>query len=99
MGIAAYNRGSNALSDRITAESRPCEFVMMDVLNGLKKYEDAGTPFGPLQFVLSHGGCFAECPTTGFGFFYPTLFEAVKRWRVRITEFRNGVWVAVVNHA
>lgn len=98
MGIAAYNRGSKALSERISMDSRPREFVMMDILNGLKKYEDAGTPFGPLHFVMSHGGCFAECPLTGFGYFYPTLFEAVKRWRVNITEYRNGVWIAAVSH-
>jgi hypothetical protein len=97
MGIAAYNRGSKTISVRISMDLCPREFVMIDILNSLTKYEDAGTPFGPIQFVLSHGGCFAECPVTGFGFFYTTLFEALKRWRVRVTEYRNGMWIAVVD--
>ena len=93
MGIAAYNRGSKAISDLIDADQRPVEFDMMDMLNGLTKYYDAGTPFMPINFVPANGGFWAQCPVTGFGFWYPTLHEAVKRWRVTITGFTNGIWL------
>jgi hypothetical protein len=92
MGIAAYNRGSSAISQQISSMARPAEFEMMDILNALPKYEDAGKPFGQIQFTMGNGGIWAECPVTGFGFWYPTLFEAVKRWRVTIVCFDRGVW-------
>ena len=96
MGVAAYNRGSKAISDHISREARPIEFQMMDMLNALPKYADAGTPFGPIHFVFSHGGCWAECPRTGFGYHYKTLHEAVKRWNVVVVGFSDGAWLAVV---
>ena len=95
MGIAAYNRGSAALSREIDADQRPVEFEIMDRLNALPKYEDAGKPFGPIEFVYDYRGFWvAQCPRTGFGFFYDTCAEAVRRWRVRIVAFDCGVWKA-----
>ncbi len=97
MGIAAYNRGTAAIAAHFDAEARPVEFEIMERLNALPKYEDAGTPFGPIQFLHDQRGFWvAECPKTGFGFFYATLNEAVRRWKVTITGFVNGVWVAEV---
>jgi hypothetical protein len=96
MGVAAYNRGSVALSREIDAEARPVEFEIMERLNALPKYEDAGTPFTSIQFVVGNGGFWAQCPRTGFGFWYATLPEAIKRWRVRIVAFNCGVWEAEV---
>lgn len=95
MGVAAYNRGSNAISQRISMESRPAEFELMDVFNSLAKYPDAGTPFGPIHFVPFRDGWFAECPRTGYGFWYPTIHEAIKRWNVRVVGFDSGTWQAV----
>lgn len=92
MGIAAYHRGSAALSREIDAEARPVEFEILEWLNALPKYGDAGTPFGPIQFVSGNNGVWAVCPRTGFGFWYHTLPEAVKRWRVQIIAFDCGVW-------
>lgn len=94
MGIAAYNRGSKAISERIASDQRPAEFEVMDVLNALPKYADAGKPFGPIQFAAGNGGFWAQCPVTGYGFWYSTLHEAIKRWRVTIVGFDCGVWLA-----
>jgi hypothetical protein len=98
MGIAAYNRGSAALSREIDADARPVEFAIMERLNALEKYTDAGKPFGAIQFVFDTniGVWWAECPQTGFGFMYSTLDEAVKRWRIQIVAFDCGVWKAEV---
>lgn len=61
------------------AEKRPVEFEIMDHLNALAKFNDAGTPFGPVRFVEGNGGFWIECPKTGFGWWYTTLREAVRR--------------------
>ena len=94
MGIAAYNRGSAALIHQIDAEARPVEFEIMERLNGIPKYEDAGKPFGLIQFVSGNNGVWAVCPRTGYGFWYRTLTEAVRRWKVTIVAFQYGVWQA-----
>ena len=92
MGIAAYNRGSASLRRQIDAAKRPIEFEIMERLNSLPKYEDAGKPFGPIQFEVGNNGWWAVCPETGLGFWYRTLPEAIRRWRVRIVAFDYGVW-------
>ena len=94
MGIAAYNRGSDALKKQIDAEARPVEFEIMERLNALPKYADAGKPFGAIQFVSGNKGVWAVCPRTGFGFWYRTLPEAIRRWKVTITAFDCGAWLA-----
>lgn len=66
----------------------------MSELNALPKFEDAGTPFSEVHFIVGHGGWWAECPTTGFGYWYGTLREAVRRWRVEIHSYDNGIWIA-----
>jgi len=98
MGIAAYNRGSRAIAEQIRREysPRPIEFEIMDRANALPKYPDAGTPFTNIDFAFSHGGCWAVCPKTGFGYWYPTLFEAVRRWNVRLIGYTNGTYHAEV---
>lgn len=56
--------------------------MLVQHLNSLPKNEGAGTPFDDILFVQSHGGWFAECPTTGYGYWYKTLRQAVRAWRV-----------------
>lgn len=94
MGAAAYNRGSAALRRQIDAEQRPVEFEIIERLNALPKYEDAGKPFGPIHFESGNKGFWALCPRTGFGFWYRTLPEAIRRWRVLIVAFDCGIWIA-----
>jgi hypothetical protein len=98
MGAAAYNRGSALISSQIDQAARAGEFVLMEDLNAVPKHPNAAKPFGPIHFVSSHGGWFAECPVTGFGFFYDSLREAVGAWRVTITGYENGMWKAVPGH-
>lgn len=98
MGIAAYNRGTRDLSRQIDRKQRPVEFLMMDHLNSLPKYEDCGKIKHCLIFTWSpnHRVWWVEIAGKdgGFGYVYTTLREAVRRWNVSIVEFANGVWTA-----
>lgn len=85
------------MSTQIDAGARAVEFEIMDMLNALPKYADAGKLFGPIQFYADRGGFWAQCPLTGFGFWYHTLHEAVRRWHVTVTAFDNGIWKAEVS--
>ena len=95
MGIAAYNRGTKALAQAIDAQARAVEFDLMDSLNAMLRDPRAATPFGPIQFVPGHDGIWAECPVTGFGYWYRTLRAAVRAWNVEITEIHHGTWLAI----
>ena len=96
MGIAAYNRGSNKISRDIDSDRRPPAFEIMDNLNALPKVPGAQAPFGPINLVQGHGGWWAECPTTGFGFWYSSLRAAVCAWLVDIVRYdaTAQVWTA-----
>lgn len=94
MGAAAEHRGIALISRLIDRDQRRSEFVMMDDLNALPKFPDAGTPLGPIHFTPSHNGWFALCPITGYGYWYNTLREAVRRWRVSVNGYDHGVWIA-----
>jgi hypothetical protein len=59
------------------------EVVVRD-LNELEKDPGAVRPFGDIVFVPGNKGWWAQCPVTGFGFWYPTLREAVRSWRVAV---------------
>jgi hypothetical protein len=96
MGAAAYNRGTKLISAQLDAGARAAEFVMMEDLNAMEKSPGAQRPFGPIHFVSGHGGFWAECPVTGYGFWYPTLRAAVRAWQVTITGYINGAWISVV---
>lgn len=63
-------------------------------LNAIAKVERAPRPFGDIHFVSGHGGWWAECPTTGKGFWYGKLEEAVSRWAVVVVSASGGVLLA-----
>ena len=94
MGVAAYNRGSASIARQIQARVRPVEFEVIDRLNALPKHDNAPTPWGEIQFTPGHGGWWAECPVTGFGYWYKTLREAVRSWNVEIYAYQLGIWIA-----
>jgi len=97
MGVAAYNRGSRLVREQIDRERRPVEFELMEELNAIQRHPKAKAPFAPIVFVPGNGGWWAQCPTTGFGYWYRTLREAVKWWKVDITGYdsRSQEWTAV----
>jgi hypothetical protein len=103
MGAAAYNRGSQAISRQIDADAEAARahevFGMIDNLNAMPKAPNAPTPFGPIEYIFAHGGCWATCPVTGFGYFYKTLREAVRAWNVDITGYVDGKWRSVPRRA
>lgn len=99
MGVAAYNRASHVIRQKIAAEDRPSEFDFIDRLNSIEKYDDAGSPTEPLTFTHSRGVWWVEadsCGSSGYGYWYKSLYEAVRRWRVEIVEYREpGVWIGI----
>jgi hypothetical protein len=96
MGVAAYNRASACISKRIDYEfNRPVEFEIMDALNALQKHPDATAPFTPVRIGEGHGGWWIYCAKTGFGYWYKTLHEAVKRWDVQVVGYENREWCAI----
>lgn len=95
MGHAAYMRGSAAISSQIDRDRRPVEFDIMDRLNAEPKFPGAPVPFDDVHFVPGHGGIWAECPTTGFGYHYGRLSDAIRSWRVEIVGYvsETNTWV------
>jgi hypothetical protein len=71
----------------------------MEQLNSLPKRAGAPKPFGPIHFAYGHGGVWAECPETGFGYWYATLREAVRSFQVHITAYdaTTQTWRAEVS--
>jgi hypothetical protein len=53
-------------------------------LNAIPKASGAPTPFGDVHFVHGHNGWWAECPTTGFGYWFKTLRKAAAAFNVAI---------------
>ena len=47
MGIAAYNRGSNAISRNLDVDQRPVEFLMMDDLDDITQSRQRTTAIWP----------------------------------------------------
>lgn len=97
MGVAAYNRGSMSIRKGIALDyNKPVEFEIMDRLNSLVKYPDCGRINENLIFSHDHRGlCWVNTQSNpdGFGYWYKSLNEAVKRWNVLIVEFDNGNWI------
>lgn len=84
MGAAAENRYVNFAGRQAEARIPGLNEAFVSDLNDIPKLSGASIPFGDIHFVASHGGWFAECPKTGFGYWYRTLREAVASWRVAI---------------
>jgi hypothetical protein len=82
MGAAAEHRYQALAARQATAHLPTHNELFVRDLNAMPKATNAVKPFGEVVFVQSRGGWFAECPTTGYGFYYRTLREAVRNWRV-----------------
>lgn len=87
MGTAAYNRGSARIRKQFDNDAGDSILASLESLNSLVKYEDAGTPFGTTFISEGNRGWWIECPTTGAGWWYRSIHECVKRWRVAITGY------------
>jgi len=57
---------------------------VLRAMNSLPKAQGARKPFGPIDFVVTASACWATCPTTGFGFHYGDLLDAVQSWEVTL---------------
>lgn len=89
MGVAAYNRGSACISRQIQEDHyRAPEFELMDMLNSLRKYDDCGRPSGSVVVIYDSRGFWSiECPRNGFGWWYNTIHELMRRWDVSLTGY------------
>ena len=97
MSNAAYNRGSRAIRNQVEQHARPIEFAMMDDYNAMPKHEPAKAPFLPVAITPGHGGFWLYDPRTSFGFWYRTLADAVRSWRIALTGYdaRTQTWTAI----
>lgn len=88
MGVAAYNRSSNAIRKIIAEDSRKVEFEIMDRLNAIQKYDDAGTPRSSVQILNSNGRWWITgYEKDSYGYWYRSLDELMRRWNVVITGY------------
>lgn len=85
MGVAAYNRGSVAIRRTLGDEGCHIKQFVAD-LNELPKYPDAGTPPGDLVITFSRGVWWVNVASNpdGYGYWYRSIREAVRRWRVYV---------------
>lgn len=94
MGVAQYNRGTKAIQFDIDRSKRPVEFAFMDDLNAVPKTANAYRPFGDVHFVPGRRGWWAECPVTGYGFWFRALRTAVAAFRVEVYARKGDAWIA-----
>lgn len=85
------------MSRQIDSEDRPFELLLMDHLNQLPKYEAAGKAPSPitLSFSANHKVWWLELESkgsSGYGYCYQSLREAVRRWNIEIVGWDNGTW-------
>ncbi len=92
MGIASYRRGSAVISRQIASEARSAEFEVIDRLNATVRKPGAQAPWGDVHIHQGHGGWWASCPVTGYGFHYACLRSLMAAWLIDIVEVRwaNG---------
>ena len=103
MGIAAYNRGSQAISDSIHRDNpiKPCAFDIMDRVNSLPKYPGACKPFAEkLTITRSHGVFWLsdyDNPEKSSRW-YNSLSDAIRSWEIFLTEYcqSSDTWVAII---
>lgn len=101
---AAVMSASGASSVQTTNRNRLTMFDLVTTalvivfLNNLPKYPDCGTILEPVYFTYTHGVWWinVERKPDGFGYFYPSLMEAVRRWNVIVVSHEEpGIWRAV----
>lgn len=97
MSNAAYDRGSMCIRNQAAQDARPAIFAMMDDYNAMPKHEPAAAPFLPVAITPGHGGFWLYDPRTSYGFWYRTLAEAVRSWRIDLTGYdaSTQTWTAI----
>lgn len=102
MGAGAYNRGSAAIRQQLTAEQRDPIFTLMEELNRLPRYPDAGTPWAPIRILYdtAHGVWWIQDAVKGdrgFGSWYRDLRELCKRWQFTLTAYdaTTHIWQGI----
>lgn len=91
MGIAAYNRGSRAISNQITQEQRPSIFRFMDDLTEYSARHNGSILFSPTVIRIAADGSFhlmnRKLRGWGeFGYRYNNIWEVARYWRLAFIE-------------
>lgn len=94
MGAAAYNRGSKLIAQQCAAQV-DADMVRLEMFNAMPKRSDARRPFGPIEFAPGHGGFWASCPVSGYGFWYRDLRDAIKSFDVDLVSVSGDTFHAV----
>ena len=87
MGVAAYNRGSRALSAQIDRSLPSSLLSMVEDWNSVAPAHDATLPFtteAGLTMARGNGGWWLTCNITGFGYLLKSPWEIMKAFRVRV---------------
>lgn len=90
MGIAAYNRGSTQIRRELANNQRLVVFEIMERLNALEKYGDCGELRGAVVIKYDRGVWHLldkEKLYKGYGYWYPSLEELMRRWSIEITGY------------
>jgi hypothetical protein len=93
MGVAAYNRGNAVISRQLQVGAMDRLRADLNDLNATPKDPGAVAPWGPVDLVPGHEGWWAECPTTGHGYWYRSLRAALRAWRIAVVSvgMKGGV--------
>jgi hypothetical protein len=93
MGVAAYNRGSQAIRRQLDDAAPDALTHLAHGLNAAPRAPDAGAPFPTeqgLTLAPGHGGWWLSCNVTGFGYWYRTPWQAMRRWLVDVVAIANN---------
>jgi len=102
MGHASFRRGAQAIRRSLEREQRAVEFRLLEDLNALPKYPDAGLPLRPLRidYDAAHDiWWFADAVAgpAGFAYWYSSLREGLRRWQIALTGYdaTTGTYSAI----
>lgn len=93
MGIAAYNRGSAALSRRLDAEQRPATLRFMADVSAFSAEHGRIVPLAPtvIRFAPDRAGVSIMNKQAGgwasYAYNYPSIWSLAKAWRITLTGF------------
>lgn len=96
MGVKSEHRYQAFARRQADSQQPDYVFEIMNNLNAVPKHPNAIRPWGSLHFSIGHGGYWASCPVTGFGYWYPTLRDAVSHYLVSIVEYDGKRWLGVL---
>jgi hypothetical protein len=99
MGAAQEQRAAALFRRQGAAQDRPVAFEIMERLNALPTYADAGTPLTRVAIQHLGGHWHILDPLKrwrGWSWWYPTFEELMRRWHITLVEYHqdSATWYA-----